>query len=134
MKKVCAAILALILFLCSCGSQTLGSVSETEKIAIIVDGECLIQVSGTGADEFCENLMSLRLKKMKSTDPTIELCTLEFLDSGGNVLQRISVSLEGWISINGKSYYAAVGELDTSWIKTHISIAQNHEPAPNPGE
>jgi len=128
MKRVCVIILALIMLLCACGSSPIADLSETKDIRIIVDGETLIQVGGTAPEYFCENLMSLGLKKMKNTEPMPELCTLEFLDSNGKILECLSVSQSGWISCKGKSYAVAAGELDMVWINTHISIAENHRP------
>ena len=105
MKRICAAILALSVLLCACGSSPvskLKKLSEAEIVLIDWGSEPLVKTSdGDTLTHVCENLMSLGLKEMKNTEPTPLLYSLEFFNASEQPLLTISISEAGWISIEG---------------------------------
>ena len=129
MKRSLLFILVILLcFPALSGCAKIEDLSSANKIEITKydtasDSGDLYNVTVTDTDQvahICENLNSLKMKKMGYNKPTAIEYTLKFSRSGKH-LQTISITAHGWIDYNGDFYTVENGELDIEYIKSLFS-------------
>ena len=128
MKKnaviVCFALLS-ILILAGCNADSpVKSISEAVKIEILVaeTDETVILTEKETVRHICDNLVSLKLRKMEYNEPTILVYTLRFYDAGGERLEVIDIPADNWIGWSGDIYFYSItgGELDRGYINETV--------------
>ena len=128
MKKILtiASLLILVLMLSSCAK--IDGLSAATKIHITrhsVTSDDSTTYSATVISQeqveyICNNLSSLKLKKMEYNKPTMRLYTLEFYTYSAK-LETISITAHGWIDYNGDFYTITDSTLDTDYIDSLLS-------------
>ena len=127
MKKkaaiACCALLS-ILVLAGCNADNTAdspvkSVSEAAKIEILVaeTDETVIVTEKEAVCRICDNLVSLKLRKMEYNEPTILVYTLTFYGADGEQLEAIRIPAHDWIDYGDGYFYSITGgELDRGYI------------------
>ena len=120
MKKLLTFILLLsfVLTLGSCAK--IDGLSAAKKIhitkhSVTSDDNTTYSATVISQDQvnyICQNLSSLKLKKMRYNEPTVLWYTLEFYTYSAK-LETVSVTAHGWIDYNGDFYTITDGALDT---------------------
>lgn len=136
MKKLLTAVLLLIFVLTLGSCAKIDGLSAARKIHITrhsVTGDDSTTYSATvisqeQVDYICNNLSSLKLKKMHYNEPTALWYTLEFYTYSAK-LETISVTAHGWINHNGDFYTVTEGVLDTDYIDSLLSPDGEINPA-----
>ena len=128
MKKLLTLVLLLTFVLTLGSCAKIDGLSAAKKIHITrhsVTSDDSTTYSATVISQeqveyICNNLSSLKLKKMRYNKPTVLWYTLEFYTYSAK-LETISVSAHGWIDYNGDFYTVTDGALDTDYIDSLLS-------------
>ena len=63
------------------------------------------------------NLTSLRLKRLEYNEPTAIEYDLVFYNEKGEMIQSISVTINGWVEYHGSLHSVIIGEIDEAYIR-----------------
>ena len=135
MKRILCLFLTLLLcvFVFS-GCMKIEDLSDANKIEITkfdTAGDSEYTYGITVEDEeqirrICENLSSLKLRKMRYNKPTMMEYQLVFYRMGERIVQTISVTAHGWIDYGNDFYAVTDGELDVGYIEDLLNPACEH--------
>ena len=128
MKKLLTLVLLLTFVLTLGSCAKIDGLSAAKKIHITrhsVTSDDSTTYSATVISQeqveyICNNLSSLKLKKMRYNEPTVLWYTLEFYTYSAK-LETIYVSAHGWIDYNGDFYTVTDGVLDTAYIDSLLT-------------
>ena len=121
-KKVMmlCCILLSVLALAGCNADSpVKSISEAVKIEILVaeTDETVILTETEAVRHICDNLVSLKLRKMEYNEPTMLVYTLSFYDADGEQLEVIRIPAHDWLDYGDMYFYSITnGEFDRGYI------------------
>ena len=122
---VCCALLSLLILAGCDADSPVKSISKAEKIEILVaeTDETIVVTDKEDVRHICDNLVSLKLRKMEHSDPTILVYRLRFYDAGGEQLEVIDIPADNWIGWSGDIYFYSVagGEFDRGYINEIVN-------------
>ena len=131
MKKkaviVCCALLSLLILTGCNADSPIKSISEAAKIEILASetDETVVLTETEAVCHICDNLVSLKLRKMEYTEPTMLVYTLRFYDADGEQLEVIRIPAHDWIDYGDGYFYSITGgELDRGYINEIVDAVK----------
>ena len=115
----CCTLLSILILPGCHADSPVKSISEAVKIEIIIaeTDETVILTEKEAVHHICDNLLSLKLRKIEHNDPTILVYTLRFYDAGGKQLEVIRIPAHDWIDYGDRYFYSITsGKLDRGYI------------------
>lgn len=120
-KFLClSAALLLICLLTACGSRLIDTDSVTAIEIVPAGGDAVLITDSTIIKGICDNLNSLKLKRMEYNEPTVLLYNLRFCAEDGTIVENLRISIDGWLDINGYFHYVSRGALNLTPIEEVI--------------
>ena len=126
MKKIFIFALSLSLILCftSCGVKMPYDLSDTTSIELHVydsnsaDPFAKIVVDGEEATTIVDMFSSLKLKKMKYTEPAINGYDIWFRDADGNQIEKLSLPYgpSPWVIVGATAYQDVNGGINLDFL------------------
>ena len=125
MRKYIALALAIVcvLGLVGCSNNSIRGIDKATKMEVtqydISNGEetgTVTITEETSIKHICDNLNSLKLKKMENNDPTVLEYKLTFYNANGEMIETISIPANDWIGYDGYFHSITKGELDRAYL------------------
>ena len=129
-KKViiaCCALLSIFILAGCSADSPIKSISEAVKIEILVaeTDETVILTEKEDVRYICDNLVSLKLRKLEYNEPTMLVYTLRFYDADGEQLEVIRIPAHDWIDYGDGYFYSITsGELDRGYINEIVDAVK----------